>query len=272
MLLSARQEDLVVPMALGIVLGTVFLVLLIRVSLKLLGGVFGIGSRGGALTQQQLATLHKYSTFMESLGPEDRKRFVRCVTTFMNDKEWVGAGMQLADEMKVMISASAAQLLYCLPELALMHFTRIMVYPDAYRSPRSDDLHQGTVIPGAGIIKISWKHFLHGYADPDDAHNVALHEMAHALWFEHLIPNAEDDFLDPVALADWNRLAMTEIQMVRAGESRLFRRYAGTNEAEFFACAVEYFFECTAAFKEKMPAEYDAMCGLLKQDPAKNPG
>lgn len=255
-------------MALGIVLGTVFLVLLIRVSLKLLGGLLGIGNRAPGLTQQQLTTLHKYSTFMERLGTEDRQRFVRCVTTFMNDKEWVGAGMQLADEMKVMISASAAQLLYRLPELALMHFTRIMVYPDAYRSPRSDDLHQGTVIPAAGVIKISWKHFLHGYSDPDDAHNVALHEMAHALWFEHLIPNAEDDFLDPVAFADWSRLAMTEIQMIRAGESRLFRRYAGTNEAEFFACAVEYFFECTSDFKEKMPAEYDSMCRLLRQEPS----
>ncbi len=272
MLLSAQQEDLAMPMAVGLVLGAVFSVLLIRVSVKLLGGLLGISSHGKGLAQQQLATLHKYSTFMESLGPEDRQRFVRCVTTFMNDKEWVGAGMQLADEMRVMISASAAQLLYRLPELALMHFTRIIVYPDAYRSPRSDDLHQGTVIPGAGIIKISWKHFLHGYADPDDAHNVALHEMAHALWFEHLIPNAEDDFLDPNALADWNRLAMTEIEMIRAGESRLFRRYAGTNEAEFFACAVEYFFECTTDFRKKMPAEYDALCRLLKQDPAKDPG
>ena len=46
------------------------------------------------------------------------------------------------------------------------------------------------------------------------------------------------------------------------------RSYAGTNEAEFFAVAVEYFFERPQEFQTALPELYGTLGSLLRQDPA----
>ena len=213
------------------------------------------------------ALVEAHSAYYRKLAPDRQREFRRRVKDFVYEKHWVGKDIKLTREMKVRISATAVQLTFGLEPLLLLHFGNFIVYPNVYRDRRSGDLYKGATYVQRGTIALSWKHFTEGDADLTDAIHLGLHELAHALWLENRIPNEEDDFLDPYALADWNRLALVEVEMIRAGEARLFRRYAGTNEAEFFACAVEYFFECTMEFKEKMPAEYDAMCRLLKQDP-----
>jgi Mlc titration factor MtfA (ptsG expression regulator) len=115
---------------------------------------------------------------------------------------------------------------------------------------------------------ISWRDFLHGYARTSDAHNVGLHEMAHALWFENKIQNGEHNFLHPELLQDWIDHADAEIERIKTGQSRLLRNYAGTNQPEFFAVAVEYFFELPGEFKEDLPELYATLSAMLRQDPA----
>lgn len=225
--------------------------------------------RRRSLTEAQLAVVRKYFPFHATLPPRSQERFERVTGRFLNDKEWLGAGIHLEEEMKVMISACAAQLLHGFDErITLRHFSRIVVHPDAYRAHGKDRMHQGEVNPRAGVIRLSWKHFLAGYARPGDAHNVGLHEMAHALWFEDFIPNHEDGFLDPVLLDEWKILGDQEMAAIRAGKPGLLRAYAATNQEEFFAVAVEYFFEQAKAFREQLPELYAVMSGLLNQDPA----
>ena len=142
------------------------------------------------------------------------------------------------------------------------------MYPESYRSHRSGRLHQGEVRPVVGLIIISWEDFIHGYAHSRDAHNVGLHEMAHALWFENSILNGEQHFLRPDLLRKWKELGELEIARIKLGQGRFLRSYAGTNQAEFFAVAVEYFFEQPLAFKQAMPEEYECLAALLRQDPA----
>jgi hypothetical protein len=67
---------------------------------------------------------------------------------------------------------------------------------------------------------------------------------------------------------EWRTLAEVEAARLRAGNGRLFRAYAGTDQAEFFAVAVEYFFEQPGSFKTQLPELYACMCELLRQDPA----
>jgi hypothetical protein len=62
--------------------------------------------------------------------------------------------------------------------------------------------------------------------------------------------------------------AHEEVERIGRGEGRLFRTYAGTNEEEFFAVAVEYFFEQPQLFLKEQPELYDLMRKLLRQDPA----
>lgn len=219
------------------------------------------------LSPRQRATLAKYAIHYQRLGAEDKQRFERIVATFIHDKEWRGIRMRVEDEMKVIVSACAAQLLLGFPELELLHFDTIVLHPDSYRS-NSGRMHQGEVRPKAGVIMISWRDFLHGYAHTRDAHNVGLHEMAHALWFENKIQNGEHNFLHPELLQDWIDHADAEIERIKSGQSRLLRTYAGTNQPEFFAVAVEYFFELPGEFKEDLPELYATLSAMLRQDPA----
>jgi Mlc titration factor MtfA (ptsG expression regulator) len=220
------------------------------------------------LPEHQLQVVAKYFQFFGRLTPPQQRRFEHLVASFVNDKEWQGVGIEVKEEMQVMIGASAAQLMFGLPDLTLMHFDHILVYASAFLHHRTGRMHQGEVNPQIGIIRISWEHYLKGYARPFDGVNVALHELAHALWFEDFIPNAEDDFFDGAALADWKKLAAGEIDHIRHGENGLFGSYAGTNAEEFFAVAVEYFFERPVAFRDQRPGLYRTLCALLKQDPA----
>jgi len=247
--------------------GFLLLGILLIAALSVLAGAWRGGRR--SLTARQRALVRTYFPFHATLTPDGQARFERVTGRFLHDKEWIGAGIRLEEEMKVMISACAAQLLHGFDErITLAHFSRIIVHPDAYQAHRKDRLHQGEVNPKAGVIRLSWAHFLNGYARSGDAHNVGLHEMAHALWFEDFIPNHEDGFLDPVLLDEWKILGDQEMAAIRAGKPSLLRAYAATNPEEFFAVAVEYFFEQAKAFRERSPDLYAVMSGLLNQDPA----
>lgn len=225
-------------------------------------------NRTTPLTPVQLAVLEKYAIHYQRLNDSDKKHFQRIVSIFINEKDWVGAGVSIADEMQIMISACAAQLLIGFPKVVLKHFEKIVVYPRAYRSTRSGRVHQGEVRPQAGVIVISWEDFLQGYSHSRDAHNVGLHEMAHALWFENSILNGEDNFLHPELLQDWIDHADAEIERILLNKGRLFRAYAGTNQPEFFAVAVEYFYEQPREFRSQLPELYATLSAMLKQDPS----
>lgn len=219
------------------------------------------------LSTAQRKVMCTYATYYGELDPEGQKRFERVVTAFVNDKEWAGSGIEVVDEMKVMIGSCAAQLLHGFPDLRLEHFDRILVSHGPYRSGRSTKTHMGEVRPSVGLIIISWSDFVQGYAHPRNAFNVGLHEMAHALWFENAI-NGEDHFLDPGLLRKWIAMAHAEIVQMKGGRHSFLRSYAGTNEAEFFAVAVEYFFEQPKEFQAALPELYGTLSGLLRQDPA----
>ena len=247
-----------------------FVALVVVLGLCVLWAASSSGMLGGTqkLSSEHRAILTKYAISYQRLGHEEKRRFERIVSAFVEEKEWVGAGIEVADEMKVMISACAAQLLRGFPDIELQHFERIVVYPDTYRSHKSGRMHQGEVRPVPGIIIISWEDFVRGYAHSRDAHNVGLHEMAHALWFENGIDNEEHLFLDTPLLAEWNDRASAEVRKIKAREPHYFRDYAGTNLAEFFAVAVEYFFEQPTEFKAALPKLYWNLSALLRQDPA----
>jgi Mlc titration factor MtfA (ptsG expression regulator) len=220
------------------------------------------------LPRHQLQVIAKYFQFYGRLSPVQQRRFEHLVAGFVNDKEWKGVGVEVKEEMQVMIGASAAQLMFGLPDLTLMHFDRVLVYGHAFLHHRTGQLHQGEVNPQIGVIRISWAHYLKGYARPFDGQNVALHELAHALWFEDFIPNAEDDFFDRAALAKWKTLVEEEVYRIRQGRGGMFGTYAGTNAEEFFAVAVEHFFEQPGRFRDTEPELYQVLSTLLKQDPA----
>lgn len=128
-------------------------------------------------------------------------------------------------------------------------------------------MHYGEVNP-KGVIVLSWNRLVKGYAIPDDKINLGLHEMAHALMHTIIHSNNHDAGLDPY-LKNIVRLSREEMGKIKSDKAHFFRKYAGTNIYEFFAIAVEYFFEVPEEFKKELPNLYQYLTLLLKQDPVK---
>jgi Mlc titration factor MtfA (ptsG expression regulator) len=177
--------------------------------------------------------------------------------------------LKLTRAMKAIISCAAAQLLLFLPSEGLSYFKRIIVYPDYYNSRITHKRHKGEVNPGLRTIVFSWRGVAEGLKRPDDGLNLLLHEFAHALWLEHKLVGHEYTVLNKEWIRKFQEYAEGEMQNLKANEDHFFRRYAFENIEEFFAVAVENFFERTQLFHQEQPDLYRILAQLFKQDPLK---
>ncbi|MEQ9439602.1 MAG: zinc-dependent peptidase [Cyclobacteriaceae bacterium] len=212
--------------------------------------------------------LTKYFPYYQQLSPARQKTFLQRVMHFIHQKQFIARGFRpVTMEMKAMIGASAVQLTFGLPKVSLAHFKRILIYQDDYYSTITRQYHRGEVNPRLQAIVLSWYSFVEGYADSSDARNLGLHEMAHALELENMIDNEEYQFFPTEAQQRWKQLVAQYIPRIETGEMTFFRPYAATNAQEFFAVAVEYFFEEASEFHHQYPELYQVLASLLCQDP-----
>ena len=211
--------------------------------------------------------LENHFTFYQKLPERSKKVFVNKVARFMSSKEFIARQMdEVTDEMKVLISASAAQLTFGFRGITFPYFYKIFVFPDTFYNHENKAYHRGEVNPKLKAIALSWKDFVQGYMNKD-GRNLGLHEMAHALRLENRIANNEHNFLDDTLLKEWEEHASKTMREINNGSETFFRSYGGANNEEFFAVAVENFFERPVEFKRMHPLTYETLSRLLRQDP-----
>jgi Mlc titration factor MtfA (ptsG expression regulator) len=212
-----------------------------------------------------LETSFKY---YQRLNDDDKLMFERRVQKFIKMKEFVARGelSSVTTEMKTLIAAAAIQITFGLPSIYFSHFYKILVYPDSYYSTVTHHYHQGEVNT-RGFIVLSWKNLLQGYMDDSDGRNLGLHEMAHALKIVDAIRSDDYDLMDTGTFNKFIRHARIEMQRIADGHDSFFRDYAATNDYEFFAVAVENFFERSQEFESHHPELYGLLCELLNQNP-----
>ena len=177
------------------------------------------------LEYQDKRILGKYFGYYRSLPLKSKRIFEYRVDRFIKLTQFVPREMEeVSREMKVLISASAVQIAFGFADVFLSHFERIIVYPDQYFSNAGQRYHKGEVNPAMGVIVLSWKHFVEGYAY-DEGVNLGLHEMAHALQLENIILNDEFGFMSDDDVESWQQLAQKEIELIQSDQSHFFRKY-----------------------------------------------
>jgi len=212
--------------------------------------------------------LQKYFPYYQQLSHGRKLMFARRVTRFVYSKHYIPRQVdEVTIEAKVLIAACAVQLTFGLPDVYLQHFSRILVYPNDYYSSITRTFHKGEVNPRFGVIVLSWQSFIDGYLYPSDSRNLGLHEMAHALRLENVVRNPDYQFFDEDTLASFDAHARALCEDVVNWDDTFFRPYACANVHEFFAVAVEYFFERSQDFKDTLPELYSILTRLLHQDP-----
>lgn len=211
--------------------------------------------------------LQRFSGYYRMLGPE-RREFKRKVWEFIRENEFVGReGVRVRLPLKCIIASHAVQLSFRLSEYAYSYYERIIIYRDYYKSRLTNRYHKGEVNPGLRLIVFSMKGISESLNRPDDGLNVMLHEFAHALWLEHLLMHKEYNVFDPNLFVSFQDLIRAEMQRYTQDETHFFRKYAFQNTAEFFAVAVENFFERPQAFNSALPGLFAALARLFRHNP-----
>jgi MtfA peptidase len=216
------------------------------------------------------------------LSADERERLLRLAQVFLRDKPMEGVGLELTDEIRVTIAAQACLLLLNLDYPCYPTLRRILVYPGVFHPrrvdmPRFGEIHrppQATLGEAwtSGIVVLSWDSSLVGSLNPEEGHNVVLHEFAHVLDGENGAMDGQPLLEHPSAYRTWSYvfrpLYERQVEAALEGGDTPLHPYGATNRAEFFAVATEAFFQTPAELRQRLPELYEELRKFYRQDPA----
>jgi len=213
----------------------------------------------------------------------DREELHGHIHVLLAEKHFEGAGgLEVADRMKLIISAHAALLLLHRETDYFPKLITVLIYPGAYavktkvRSERGvfSEVVQARAGESwtSGTLILAWEDVERDLASIPATQSVVLHEFAHQLDAGSGAMNGAPVLSDrelrqywPDALSDaYERLS----QATRQHESTLLRPYGAKNPPEFFAVATEAFFLYPVQLQRGEADLYSALCQYFKQDPA----
>lgn len=206
-----------------------------------------------------------YNAYFRSLPRPLQEKFVQRTVSFMFHKRFTYEGIEADDRMPLLISAAAVQITFGLNRYHLDHFKDIFVYREDYQYGLYNQPFMGHV--SADGIHLSWNNFMRGYENYSDAENVGIHEMAHALAYVNFMVVEGGDSGFKERFAHFSQIARPLFNEMQQGKTNLLNSYAATNYHEFWAVAVETFFEKPAEMKGELEELYQGLCWLLNQDP-----
>jgi Mlc titration factor MtfA (ptsG expression regulator) len=232
------------------------------------------------LSEAQRAAIARAVPLTRRLPADLRAALEGRVHRFLNQVEFQGCnGLDVTEDMKFSIAAQASLLLVNSDQW-YDGLKTVMIYPHAFKSVQSR--HSGYVVTEKEIIRsgeswlhgpviLSWVHAQQGASDDRDGQNVVFHEFAHQI---DALTGATDGVpvLGPgQSFAEWDKAFRTayehHVARVDSGRRTGIDPYGAENHEEFFAVAVEMFFEKPQALKQDAPEVYAQMRKLFRLDP-----
>jgi len=209
----------------------------------------------------------RYDHF-DRLSPGLRRRFEDDVRIFLAEKRITGVEVEVTDELRLLVAASAVTLSLGWPPYEWDQLTEVLLYPDDFDrdynfggAERAGETHPwGSIILSVPTLEES-------FDDPDDAYHVGLHEFAHLLDVDHSHFDGIPPGLDAARGATWVTLAEKEMERLRRGKS-VIDPYGAHDPVEFLAVAVEAFFEAPLALRRRHRELYTLLAHYFLQDPA----
>ena len=212
--------------------------------------------------------LSNHSTYYQRLYPHLQFEFRLRLFYLLNVLGFSSAQIpEITREMRVVIGSAIIIITFGLKKYIPARFTNVFIMPRRYMYPGYGQPFLGHIDYDKNSIYFSWADVKHGFRVPDDAVNVALHEMAHVLEVENSYSSLFDGFFTQIKWNDWAEVAFKKMNVIRAKQNYFLKSYGGINMTEMFAVCVETFFEQPKEFKTYLPELYQTLVEMLRQDP-----
>ncbi len=226
----------------------------------------------------------RHYTFLDD---EEKKCLEELVQVFLAEKRFEGCnGLEITDEIRVVIAAEACMLLLGIPQHDLYRgHDSILVYPSVVVTPPAS---RGVFLQGPlleqpplpisgqafqqGPVLLVWDVVKRDALHPERKHNVVYHEFAHLLDMENGAVNGTPELHSREQYRTWAKIFSEEFLALRRdadrGRKTFLDPYGAVNEGEFFAVATEFFFDRPIQMQSGHRALYEVLAGFYQQDPA----
>lgn len=221
--------------------------------------------------------------YFRLLPPEDRAELLGHVHVLLAEKHFEGcAGFLITEEVRVTIAAHAACLLLHRNADYFPRLKTILVYPNVFYVhddyPDEDGIVSGEAGEHAGqswdlgVVVLAWEEVEYASKPASGGYNVVLHEFAHQLDIEDGSMDGTPFLENTTTHGHWAealQLAYDDLlHDLRRNRPTVIDEYGATDEAEFFAVAIEAFFGTPVKLRRKHPELYKVFKAYFQQDPA----
>lgn len=221
------------------------------------------------LSEEMGRWLQEHVPLYRQLDAAGQDRFDRDVQFVLDEYSFEGVqDVTVTDSLQLSVAAGIAVLLHGRPSWELPGSQSVLFYPERFDETYHENINasydgmahqQGPIILTVGAVEESW-------ADAEDGNNVVLHELAHLFDFDNEGADGVPSLVDPASAPDWQALVREEMRRVKRGRS-LLRPYAAEAPSEFFAVAVEHFFEQPGRMARHHEELFRALAAFFRLDP-----
>ncbi|WP_452601261.1 M90 family metallopeptidase [Pontimicrobium sp. MEBiC06410] len=221
--------------------------------------------------------LLEHVLFYRNLSASKQVLFQKRMMAFLSEVHIDGVSINIETLDKVLIAASAVIPVFGFKEWYYNNLSGIILYPDTF----NEDLEFSNKgkkrrilgMVGTGRFEkqmiLSRKALRQAFLNDTDKHNTPVHEFVHLVdKMDGKTDGIPEHILGKDYIKPWQELMHSEMKAINNDQSDI-RKYALTNEAEFFAVTSEYFFERPKLFKKKHPKLYNILKQCFQQNPAK---
>ena len=234
-----------------------------------------------ALSDYQRSIVTNQVPLTRKLPTDIRNQLDGKINLFLNQVEFTGCnGLDVTEDMKLSIAAQAC-LLVVNRDLWYDHLNTVLIYPNAFKSLHQERTgyvvqERETVRTGEswarGPVILSWKHSQQGALNDHDGHNVVFHEFAHKIDELSGRTNGIPQLDGIERLQDWAKAFdiayKRHVKATKAGQKTMLDPYGASGPQEFFAVAVEAFFEKPEALKHHESEVFQHMSEFFQLDPS----
>lgn len=241
------------------------------------GGVHQVLTRGRRRRRALLARpfpdewrrlLERRYDHYRRLPPDLRARFEDDLRIFAAETRITGIELEVSDDLRVMVAASAVTLSVGWPGFEWDAVTEVLLYPQDFGRDYSFEARELSGQAHAwGTVILSVPSLRESFAHPGEGYHVGLHEFAHVLDMEQGHFDGIPAGFPRRAVPEWLEVVAAEMERLRHGRS-VIDSYGAEEPPEFLAVAVEAFFELPLDLRRHHGQLYGLLRDYFAQDPA----